>query len=196
MTTRPQASIRRPPGTKLAWILACGALLLAGCGRNASRSLPGGPDQLPDQEVSDFVLSETDLGRVEWKLYARYAATYRSRNLVLVRGLRIDFYDEKGARSSELQAQEGELHQVTRDMTARGQVVIQTTSGVRMQTQRLRLLNRQQKIVSDDFVRVERGGNVLTGYGFESDPSLEHFVFKRQVRAEMRSRPEPLEAPR
>jgi LPS export ABC transporter protein LptC len=151
---------------------------------------------MPDQETSDFVASETDVGRVEWKLYAGYAAIYGARNLVRVRGVRVDFFDEKGQQSSELRAREGEMHQLTRDMTARGDVVIQTTSGVRMQTQSIRFLNRRQRIVTDDFVRVERGGDVLTGYGFESDPGLEHFVFKRQVRAEVRSQPSGLTGPR
>jgi len=32
-------------------------------------------------------------------------------------------------------------------------------------------------------VRVERAENVLTGYGFESDPDLRHYEFKRNVQA-------------
>ena len=56
-------------------------------------------------------------------------------------------------------------------MTARGNVVLQTTEGTRMSTEELRFLNREQKIVvRTKLVRVERDGDVLTGYGFESDP--------------------------
>jgi LPS export ABC transporter protein LptC len=189
MTMRPHASICARPRARFWRVLACGALLIAGCDQRRGVGLPGRAAELPDQEVSDFVVSETDLGRVEWKLYAGYAATYGARNLVVVRGVRVDFYDEKGDKTSELRAREGDLHQVSRDMTARGDVVIQTTTGVRMQTNSVRFLNRQQKIVTDDFVRVERAGDVLTGYGFESDPGLEHFVFKRAVRAQVRPRP-------
>ena len=102
--------------------------------------------------------------------------------------MRVDFFGEDGTRSSTLTAREGELHQLRRNMVARGNVVLQTAEGTRMSTEQLRFLNREQKIVSDDFVRVERGGDVLTGIGFESDPRLEHFEFKREVKATVQTR--------
>ena len=43
-------------------------------------------------------------------------------------------------------------------------------------------------VPDDQLVRVQRGGDVLTGYGFESDPNLTHFEFKRQVKATVRSK--------
>jgi hypothetical protein len=36
-------------------------------------------------------------------------------------------------------------------------------------------------------VRFEKEGTVVTGIGFESDPSLESFKIKRQVRAQVQS---------
>lgn len=170
--------------------LAAGLLLLAGgCGRQTEVGPPQATGALPDQEVSDFVLTETDEGALQWKLYARYAATYSARNVVQVRGVRVDFFDEKGGRSSELTAREGELQLQSHDMTARGNVVLQTTEGTRMSTEELRFLNGEQKIVSpvSQQVRVERRGDVLTGFGFESDPELRHFEFKQNVRATVRT---------
>jgi hypothetical protein len=75
-------------------------------------------------------------------------------------------------------------------MTARGDVVLQTREGTRMSTQEIHFLNRQQRIVSpvEQMVRVERGGDVLTGYGFESDPGLKHYEFKRRVQALVHTR--------
>jgi LPS export ABC transporter protein LptC len=162
--------------------------LAAGCG-TGHREVPGASSgELPDQEVSDFNVTETDSGRPEWTMYARSAAMFNARNLVVARGVRIDFFDEKGERTSTLTAREGEMHQMRRDMVARGNVVLQTTEGTRMSTEVLQFLNREQRIVSDQFVRVERHGDVLTGYGFESDPGLRHFEFKRQVQAVVRTR--------
>jgi hypothetical protein len=89
-------------------------------------------------------------------------------------GVRVDFYDQQGGKTSELSAREGEIDQMSRDMTARGNVVIQTTEGTRMTTEELRFLNRTQKMRTDREVRFERAGNVLTGVGFESDPGLDH----------------------
>jgi LPS export ABC transporter protein LptC len=169
-----------------AWVLA--ALSSWGCDQ-ASRAVPGpASGDLPDQEVSDFVVTETDAGHPQWTLYARSAAIYNPRNTIVARGVRIDFFDEKGERTSTLTAREGEMNQMRRDMVARGNVVLQTTEGTRMSTEELHFLNQQQRIVSDAFVRVERRGDVLTGYGFESDPNLEHFEFKRKVQAVVRTR--------
>jgi len=161
---------------------------LSGCEPH-SRIRSGAPaGDLPDQEVSDFVVSETDQGKMEWKLYARSAAVYQARATIVAQSVRVDFFDEQEKRSSTLTAREGELNQVQRDMVARGNVVLQTAEGTRMSTEQLRFLNRTQKIVTDEFVRVERAGDVLTGYGFESDPELHHFEFKRQVKALVRTR--------
>jgi LPS export ABC transporter protein LptC len=164
-------------------IAVAAALGHIGCGGSPQVSPSPDSGVLPDQEVSDFVATETDEGLVQWKMYARSAATYRSRNTIVARGLRIDFYDDKGKRSSTLNADTGEMNDVTHDMTARGHVAIQATEGTRMTTDLLHFLNKQQRIVTDSFVRVDRAGDVLTGYGFESDPDLKNFQFKRQVRA-------------
>ena len=144
--------------------------------------------ELPDQEVSDFEATETDQGALQWKMYARSAATYRARNTVVARGVRIDFFDEKGKRASTLTAREGEMNDLSHDMIARGDVVIQTTEGTRMTTDQLRFLNKMQRIQTDSFVRVDRRGDVLTGWGFESDPQLKDFQFKRQVKATVHTR--------
>ena len=168
-----------------------------GCGRQ--RSVGPGPatGELPDQEVSDLAVTETDEGRPLWKLYARYAATYTARNQVIARAVRVDFFDPKGQRTSVLTAREGELNQRTRDMTARGNVVLQATEG-RLSTEELRFLNRENRIVVPDerLVRVERSGDVLTGYGFVSDPDLTHYEFKHQVKATVRPRPFEPTAPK
>ncbi|HYM82023.1 MAG TPA: LPS export ABC transporter periplasmic protein LptC [Candidatus Limnocylindria bacterium] len=192
--------VRLSPARSPAVLAVVGLLLLlaalSGCERARSLDPTSSNAELPDQEVSDFVLTETDGGRLEWKMFARGAATYSARNLIIARDVRVDFFDENGKRSSVLTAQEGEIHQLRRDMVARGNVVLQTTEGTRMSTQQLRFLNREQKIVSDEFVRVERSGDVLTGYGFESDPHLNHFEFKRRVQATVRTRSGGLMEPR
>ena len=171
-------------------MLVCVVLFVAGCGRQRA-VVPGGPArEYPDQEVRDFAVTETDEGHPQWKLYARYAAMYSARNLVQARGVRVDFFDEKGERSSTLTAREGDLNQRTHNMTARGSVVLQTQEGTRLSTEQLEFQNKEQRVVvpDDQLVRVERSGDVLTGYGFESDPELKHYEFKSSVQATVRTR--------
>lgn len=168
-------------------VLAC-LLVLAGCTSQRRASPMGSGAELPDQEMSDFVLTETDQGRQEWTLYAHYAATYQARNLVKGKGVRVDFFDEKGVRSSQLTALEGEVQELTRDMTARGNVVLSTREGARMTTEEIHFLNAQQQITSDKLVRVEQHGNVLEGTGFVSDPNLHHYEFKSRINATLTGR--------
>jgi len=164
-------------------------LTVAGCGGGSHRHATVPPGELPDQEVSDFVLTETDQGRPQWTLYARSASTFTAQQLIRVRGVRVDFFGEDGSRSSELVAREGEIHQERRDMVARGGVVLSTQEGTRMNTEELSYLNLANKITSQRLVRVERQGDVLEGVGFESDPGLKHFEFRTQVRATVRAVP-------
>jgi LPS export ABC transporter protein LptC len=174
-------SLARTTGLALALIMAFG------CGHRRAVGPTGSSGELPDQEVSDFVLTETDQGNPQWTLYATYAATYSTRSTITARGVRVDFFDNTGKQSSELTAREGDINQLTRDMTARGNVVLQNVDGTRMTTEHLKFLNQAQKIVTDDFVRVQRSGDELTGVGFESDPQLKHFEFKTKVNATVRT---------
>ena len=182
----------RRPSISIAVLLVALAMLgaVAGCSQRRSVGPAGTSGELPDQEIDDFALTETDAGRPLWKLYARYAAEFSSRNLYVAHSLKVDFFDETGRRSSVLTAREGEINGRSRDMVARGRVVLETTEGTRLSTEELRFLNHDQKIVVpvEQLVRVQRGSDILSGYGFESDPDLEHYEFKRRVQATVRSR--------
>ena len=197
-TVAPQTT-RRLLSSGLVWgLLALGGIGvgLCGCSGGKKLSASGTTGELPDGEVEDFSITETDSGRTQWTLFAKHAATYQARDLVTARTLRIDFFDEKGQKSSELLAREGELYQRTRDMVARGNVVLLTTEGWRMSTEEMHFLNSHRKITSDKLVRVEKEGTVLEGVGFESDPNLEHFEFQHQIRATVQPGAGALAAPK
>ena len=184
--------MRRPAPRHWTLVLLAVALLaaLSGCSQRRPVGPSGSTGELPDLEINDFALTETDAGKPEWKLYARYAAEYSARNTYLARDLKVDFFDDQGVRSSVLTAREGDINGRSRDMTARGNVVLVATEGTRLASEELKFLNHDQKIVvpDDQLVTVQRGSDVLTGYGFESDPDLKHYEFKRRVQATVRSR--------
>jgi LPS export ABC transporter protein LptC len=178
------------PFRVVAPLLLAAAILAGGCSQRRPAGPAGTTAELPDQEINDFALTETDAGKPLWKLNARHAAEFSSRNVISAQTLRVDFFDDLGKRSSVLTAREGEINGRTRDMVARGHVVLETTEGTKLSTEELRFLNREQKILvpDDQLVRVQRVNDVLTGYGFESDPDLNHYEFKRSVKATVRSR--------
>ena len=155
-----------------------------GC-QQRTAPVPAANLKIPDQEARDFTLTETSEGSKNWTLWASYAAMYNDRNLVDARTIQIEFFDAKGKRTSTLVADQGLVDQRTNNLEAVGRVRIVTEAGVHMETDSLRWVNRTQKIVSDAFVKVTRNRDVVTGYGFESDPGLDHFHLKREVRAEV-----------
>lgn len=176
---------RRTAATAVA-LIALILVAAVGC-RSRPASPPSGRDvRLPDQEARDFTLTESLAGRKNWTLWASYAAMYNDQSLVDAKTVRIEFFDKEGKRFSTLVAKTGRVHQRTNDLEARGDVVVTTESGIRMETDSLRWQNRAGKILSDGFVKVTRQHDVVTGYGFESDPSLDHFTLRRQVSAEVR----------
>jgi LPS export ABC transporter protein LptC len=158
---------------------------VAGCHKDAPSTPSGEEVRIPDQEARDFMLTESSEGRKSWTLWSSYAAMYNDRNLVDARTVRIDFFDREGKKNSTLTADQGIVFQRTNDLEARGKVRVTTESGVTLETDSLRWQNARGKIVSDAFVRVTRNGDVVTGYGFESDATLEHFHLAREVRAEV-----------
>jgi LPS export ABC transporter protein LptC len=162
----------------LAGVLGFGAFGLlvssAGCHRRSAPVAASDVSRIPDQEARDFTLTESDAGKKDWTLRAAYAAMFNREHKVDAKTVTIDFFDKEEALYSTLTADRGEIVHVT------------TKNGVTMETDSLRFLNRTGKILSNGFVKVTRQGDVLTGYGFESDATLEHFKLRREVRAEVR----------
>jgi len=168
-------------------VLLATALLVGACGED-DRVVPRpSSSELPSEEVRNFTLAESDQGQPEWTMHADYAASYSQRGVIEAHNVAVDFYDEHGQKYSHLVAKQGIVHRPMNDMEAKGQVVVTTTDGVRIETDRLRFLNRERRIDSDAFVRLTRHGDVVTGVGFTSDPSLEHFTLKHEVRAQVQS---------
>lgn len=178
----------RPHGTArwLALGVLASGLAIAGCGDG---DLPAqmAPSNGPDQEVRGFTLTESVGSMTRWRLTARSAATYHNRGVIVAQAVSIDFFDASGKPYSHLTADQGEIHPATNDMVARGHVTIVTNAGTRVDTPSLRFLNREQKVESDERVTVRRGGDLLSGVGFESDPSLDHFEFKSAIKAQVHS---------
>jgi LPS export ABC transporter protein LptC len=181
------AGVTRGRGALGAGVLCLAALLATVSGCERPDSSPPASPEVPDEVVRQFTLTETVKGELRWKLTAASAATYRNVGSIRASDVAIEFYDQAGKPYSHLTAREGEIRTSTNDMAARGNVVVTTVTGTRVETQSLRFLNRAQRIVSDERVTVRRGGDVLTGIGFDSDPSLDHFEFHRQVRAQVSS---------
>jgi len=156
---------------------------MSGCEKKSGAKTEKAIGETPDQEVGDFSLTESMEGTKKWTLWAEWAAIYNEKAQVDAKNVRIDFFEEDGTKFSELKADSGILNQRTNDMEARGDVLVKTEDGITLETQSLSWLNFPQKIVSEDYVKITQGRDVLTGFGLVSDPSLNEFEIKRNVQA-------------
>ena len=150
------------------WLIA--SLLAAGCGGADNADTVGAGDGA-SQVTRNFITTASDSGQVRYVFHARIARAYDD-DETRAEQIRVEFYDA-GRVVSVLTAREGFLEGGR--MTAKGDVVVETTDGARLETQSLYWDRENQKIRSEELVRITRRDDpeVLTGRGLTTDPNLD-----------------------
>jgi LPS export ABC transporter protein LptC len=165
------------------WIL----LLTAGCGTPVPEPIEEGTSaSMPTQTFRNLELRETTEGKLEWVLRARTAWQGASGAPTRLESLRVDFYQRSDEIRSVLTADSGRVDSREGNLEARGNVVVITPEGNRLETEQLSWDRKGARVTSEVEVRLVRGRDVLTGIGFESDPNLERFRLLKEVRASVR----------
>jgi LPS export ABC transporter protein LptC len=163
----------------------CAAVFLAACSEDVPENVAveEGPARAPDEVFTDFVTLESDSGLVQWRLTAPKATRYAKEKLIMLDNPVIEFFDKEGTKQTTLISNAGEYSEETRDMLAYGSVRVESAEGDVLETDSLFWNNERDKILSNSFVRLTRGRDVLTGYGLECDPNLNSVDIKRDVKA-------------
>ena len=148
-------------------------LLFFGC--SESRIKPQvdssvGTEEIPSQESwnSEIIFSEE--GKLKAILFADHISVFDNKNLKLLDGVKIDFYNEDEIKSSYLTSKHGRIDDLTKDMYAIDSVVAVSDSGVVLTT------DKEKKIMTDKFVTIIDKKERIEGYGFESDQQLNNYV--------------------
>ena len=87
------------------------------------------------------------------------------------------------ARSWTVTGDEGDLNQETKDVELRGHVVLVSSDGLRLETERLRWDAEAQRAWTNEPVTIYRAGTVVRGTGFESRVAEEATSIRGRVRA-------------
>lgn len=160
----------------------------AGCSKEEPGAAQTVDRRMPDQVISGFSLDETaGKGQKEWTFEARKALVYEKRNVLEAELIKVTFFDDQGAVRSVITAREGTLDSNSRDMDARGDVVVTGSGGVVLKTESLTWQNKARLMVSEDSVTVIRKSDVLTGWGFRGEPDLGKFEILKGMRATIRT---------
>src|SRR5262245_22482083 len=137
---------------------------------------------LADQSLKEIHLREdAKSGRYTWSLDAERAETMADGGKTLLWKVTIGV-DEKD-RSWKVTSDEGDLLKDTKDVELRGNVVLVSSEGLRVETTVLRWNNAEGRAWTDQPVTLYKGGGVVTGRGLETRPSEELTVIGGRVKA-------------
>jgi LPS export ABC transporter protein LptC len=136
--------------------------------------------------IDGFILRATSAKGLLWVLQARRAVSPALGEPTRLDSMVVRFYDGESRPRSVLTSLHGEVDEKTNALVARDSVVVITPRGERLETESLRWDPKEERMTTDAFFRLVRGGDVLTGIGIDAEPGLERYVVHRQVRAEVR----------
>jgi LPS export ABC transporter protein LptC len=136
----------------------------------------------PDQTGWDVTVRFIDSSVTKAILKAGRTKIYQKRyETILDEGLEVQFFSaETGKRVSILTADSAIVDDKTKNMVAKGNVVIVAdSSGTKLETSVLHWNNKTQKLYSTEYVVITSLSETLRGWGFESDQNLTNYkVFK------------------
>lgn len=184
---KPSEHCNRPlnffGGTKAASfvaVLAIFCLSVSACERESSAGLikletSDSANHYSTRPVVQFM----DSSFMRAKLTAGWARMYdRIKRKHLGGGLNVEFYGRpSGLLASVLTADSAVIEDDTKNMTARGNVVVTSERTLTtVKTSTLIWDNARNILRSDEFVDITSPTERLQGYGFESDPNLQHYT--------------------
>lgn len=165
-------------------VAAAAAVLLAGaCGEERPEPELAGPDfseMEADQVMVDVEHYMTREGVRNAHLVADTVYLMDEGSSAHLRHYTVDFYDDRGDRTSVLTARDGVYDMQTGDMRASDSVVVVDPDGTRqLTTQELRYDAETRMLESDSAFTLVRGRDTLRGTGFVTNPGLDSLTTRR-----------------
>ena len=143
-----------------------------------------------DYRLKQVHLQEQGRDGSRWQLDAEYSETFEEQNKTTMKKVTVKVDQpskgDQGSRSWTVTGDEGDLNQETKNVELRGNVVLISSDGLRLETDRLRWDAEAQRAWTEDPVVIYRAGAVVRGTGFESKVAEEISSIKGRVRATFR----------
>jgi len=134
-----------------------------------------------DYRLKQLHLQELARDGARWQLDAEYSETFEDQAKTSMKKVTIKV--DQPSRSWTATGDEGDLNQETKDVELRGNVVLISSDGLKLETERLRWDAAQQRAWTNDPVTIYRAGAVVKGTGFESRVNEEVSNVRGRVRA-------------
>ena len=165
------------------------SMVLAGCAETEQRTGEPSGEKIPDSIIYDATVALTSEGKKEAVIFADTLSVFDKEDSTAATGVKVDFYNEDGSYRSTLTSERGLVRQSTREIWVWGNVIVKSDTS-RLETESLHWNPARQLIMTDDFVRLYRGKDMVSGYGMEADSKLEHVRILRDVKGRMIGVPE------
>ncbi len=168
---------------KASWLVTvCGLTLLMACDKSAIMKQRGANREMfPDQESWESTIIISRNNRLVARAYSLRMIKYENQQVAHLLGdVNVDFYNEQGQHVSLLLADSAEFHLKTHKLSANGNVIIHSDSGLVLHTERLDWNDQYDMLYTNDSVMfASNESDTLYGVGFESDVDLTHWKIFR-----------------
>jgi len=125
----------------------------------------------PQQIIKNFIVDNISEAGTGWQLVAPRAEMYEDTKELMIATPEIQFF-ERGEKGSNLKAGKGIVFTDTNDVRMWEDVVIVSTSGVRLSSDCVYYSFKSDIVKSTAPVEIVRPGSVTNGIGWESKPDL------------------------
>ena len=134
-------------------------------------------ERIPAQESWNPVIRINSVGKENVQARAAYSAHYDDpREILFIGKVRLDFFDVDGAHSSIMTADTGRIDDRKNLFTARGNVFVESDSGMTLSTSILFWHETDEIIYTDQAIVLTTKTDTLYGVGFESDANLQNWT--------------------
>ncbi|MCK4578326.1 MAG: LPS export ABC transporter periplasmic protein LptC [Candidatus Marinimicrobia bacterium] len=158
-------------------LLGLWGLLWMGCTDDSISKQPGlTRDIYPDQESWESTVIISTQGKLIAVAKSDRMVKYENQKMAhLIGTVNVDFYNDRGQHVSHLLADTADVNIQNNNLTAIGNVVIRSDSGMVLETNIINWNNQYEMLSTEDTVRfTSLDQDTLFGIGFESDVDLSH----------------------
>ncbi|HIA06158.1 MAG TPA: LPS export ABC transporter periplasmic protein LptC [Flavobacteriales bacterium] len=137
-------------------------------------------EKFPAEVLSDAVVLYSDSAILKARLTAPKMEHYLEKEpyVELTEGINLVFYSEDGEITSHLTANYAINYERQDRMEAKGDVVFINEVGEKLNTEHLIWNQKEERIYSEEFVKITTADEIIWGEGFESNQSFTNFKIK------------------
>ena len=163
--------------------IALSCLMIYACNNDIEKiKLFTEKENLPIETGKNVFINYTDSGRPRAKVYApilqRFADEEKNET-IMPKGVTVYFLDKNERIESYMKARYAIRYERERKMTGKNDVVLVNIKGDTLRTELLNWDELNQRLYTDQYVRINTKTESLAGYGFESNTEFTRYKFNK-----------------